>query len=342
MAIGVGTSTVINSNTTTSFTLVINSGVAAGNLLVLAAVNRDATANPTVTDNDVGGNTWTMLASQNAATNGAISVWWKRATANTASKTITVSGMTGSSCGGVTPFTGASIATTPTTGPFSGTTPVGESNASGNEGQAEITTARAGSMVFLVVGCTSNDTLNVTTQAATDPSSLTERFEATSSGGSDCSISLASALKTTAGATGAFSWAQTNGTGASLAFALLPLLDSLDATTNQTYTVSGTAATLKRGYRLSSESGTFIETGSAASLSKPLQAEPAAFVLNGIAAGLRKSWLPLGIGSETFLVSGSAATLTYTPLAGGGGKVFVMPFKKRSRIQLYYQRSGGL
>lgn len=93
MAITVGTSTVTSGATTTSFTLVINSGVVAGDILVLCATNRDATADPTVTDDDSGGNTWTKLSNQNADTNGAGTVWWKRATSGTASKTITVFGV---------------------------------------------------------------------------------------------------------------------------------------------------------------------------------------------------------------------------------------------------------
>lgn len=222
MAITVGTSTSTAAATTTSLTLVIDAGVATNDILVLALVNRDATAAPTVSDNDIGGNSWTLLRSQSATTNGSIHIYWKRATSGTAGKTITASGFTGSCAGGVTPFTGASLEPFP----FGASAVAGEANASANETQAAISVSHPGSMVFLVVGNTSNDTLNVTTQAATDPSSLTERFEGTSTGGNDCSISLSSAVKTTAGSTGAFTWAQTDGTGASLAFALDPAVST--------------------------------------------------------------------------------------------------------------------
>jgi hypothetical protein len=239
MAITAGTSTATAAATTTSLTLVINASVAAGDVLVLALVNRDATADPSVSDNE-GAGSWTKLANQNATTNGALTVWWKRATANTAGKTITATGFTGSCAGGVTPFRGVSIGTNP----FVGTTVVSEANASANETQAQITTLRDGSMVILVVGCTSNDTLNVATQAATDPASLAEKFEGTSTGGNDCSVSLACAVKTTAGATGAFTWTQTDGTGASIACALLPEVAATLTADSGGYTLTGTSVTL--------------------------------------------------------------------------------------------------
>lgn len=218
MAITIGTSVTDGANATTSVTLVIPSTVLSGHILVAAFVNRDATADPTVTDNDTGGNTWSRLASQSASGNGAISVWYKRATHTTFSKTVTASGFTNSSAGGLTPFIGASQEANP----FLGTTVVGAANASADVTQPEIVVAEGGSMVFLVVGATSNDNLNVATQASADPVSLTEQFEDVSTAGSDCSIALACAVKTAAGATGAFTWTMSNGTTASMAFALRP------------------------------------------------------------------------------------------------------------------------
>ncbi len=215
MAITVGTSTVTSGQQTTGFTLVINSGVVAGDILLLGVTNRGATADPSVTDDDSGGNTWAKVANQNADTNGAGTVWWKRATSATASKTITVSGCTNSASGCVTPYTGALASGTPYG------TPVSESNASGNNVQAGLTVGTANSFVCLFVHCTSNDTLNPNTYTATDPTTLTERAEGVSAGGSDCSCSHASAVKTSTGATGNLGWSQTSGTGASIAFELI-------------------------------------------------------------------------------------------------------------------------
>lgn len=237
MAITVGTSTVTSGAAGASPTLVINSGVQAGHVLYVGVTNRDGTTNPlTVTDNDTGGNAWALVAHQNATTNGSIETWWKRATSGTASKTITISGGTGSTAATVTPYIGVLATGTPHG------TPVSEANASGNETQAGIVTGAAGSFVLLFVGCTSNDTLNPTTYTATDPTTLTERAEGVSTTGSDCSMSHASAARANAGATGAISWAQTDGTGASIAFELLAAPDAQNITPTQAVATTAAAA----------------------------------------------------------------------------------------------------
>lgn len=241
MAITVGTSTATSGNQTTGFTLVINSGVVSGDILLLGVTNRGATADPTVVDNDTGGNTWAKIGNQNADTNGAITVWWKRATSGTASKTITVSGCTNSASGCVTPYTGCLGSGNPYG------TPVSEANASGDESQAGITTGTDGSFVCLFVGCTSNDTLNPNTYTATSPTTLTERAEGVSSGGSDCSMSHASAEKASAGATGTISWLQTDGTGASMAFELLPSSSQTVTPTAASSQTSGATPTITYG-----------------------------------------------------------------------------------------------
>ena len=100
---------VTSGNQTTGFTLSTHSGTRGGDLLVLVITNRDATANPTVVDNE-GAGTWTRKTTQNATTNGSVSLWYKRASgtkgeiSNTASKTVTVSGCTGSASGVLVTF----------------------------------------------------------------------------------------------------------------------------------------------------------------------------------------------------------------------------------------------
>src|SRR5688572_1904080 len=85
-------------NPTTSFTTVIPP-VAVGDLLLLDALNGGSTADPQVTDNDVGGNPWQKAISTTSLIRNA-SLWWKRATAASSGKTITAQGFT-NSCSGV-------------------------------------------------------------------------------------------------------------------------------------------------------------------------------------------------------------------------------------------------
>lgn len=332
MAITKGTGTASSGANTTGFTVVINSGVQANDILVIGITNRDATANPTCVDNE-GAGTWARITTVNAATNGSLSIWWKRASANTASKTITVGSCTGSASGYVLPFRGASLSTTP----FG--TPVGEPNASADEAQAGITTARDGSMVIHLIGCTSNDTLAPGNRTATTPSTLTESGEGTSTGGSDCSMSFASDVRSTAGATGNISWAQTDGTGASLAIELLPAWTPLTATSGAV-AITGTAATLKVGRVVSAGSGAESITGTAVTLRKnvPITAASGSVVIAGTAAGLRatrkvtassgstaiagtaaalKRTLKVTATSGSESITGTNATLTYTPNAVG-------------------------
>lgn len=208
---------------TTSFSCLIPSIVATDDILVLSCVNRDGTTDPAVVDDDVTGNLWALLGGQNADTNGELTVWWKRATAATASKTISATLFTGSCSGVLNVYRGCE-----TTGnPYENVT--GETNASANETQAGFTPTLNGSMVCLAVAQTSNDTLNVSTMACTDPGTLVGLVRGVSTGGSDCAVDFASAYQASAGVTGSFTWAQTNGTGASIAFDLVPENEPADA-----------------------------------------------------------------------------------------------------------------
>lgn len=215
MAVSFVASAVPAGNPTTSFTVTIPSETLTGDVLVFAATNRDATADPSVTDNDAGGNAWAKLGG--GAT--GLTVWWKRATGSTASKTLTASGFTGSSAGVVSLFRGVTAAATP----YESVTT--ESNASADESHAGFTPSRNGSMVCLAIANRTND-ISVTTVAATNPASLTAP-EKLSTGGSDCSCALARGAQTTAGATGNITWAQTDAATVSCAFGLIPAWDAL-------------------------------------------------------------------------------------------------------------------
>lgn len=313
MAITVGTSTATSGNRTTGFTLVIDSGVVANDILILCVTNRGATTDPIVVDDDIGGNLWAKLAGQNANTNGAGTVWWKRATSATASKTITVSGCTNSAAGCVTPFTGASLGATPYAGVVS------EANASGDESQAQITTTRAGSMVCLAIFCTSNDTLNPNTQVATSPSVITERAEGVSSGGSDCSATFCAAIKASAGATGTISWQQTDGTGASIAFELLEAVAALAANAGS-FTLTGNAATLAAGRKVAADAGAFVLTGSPAALvfGYNLGASAGSFTLTGVDVGMSRTRVLTADAGSFALIGFSAGLLDARSLFANG------------------------
>jgi hypothetical protein len=304
-------------NNTTSCTVVIPAAVLTGDVLVLDVVNRDATTNVSVADNE-GAGSWARITTVNATTNGSGQLWWKRATGNTASKTITVSGATGSVACVVTPYVGASIGSAPLG------TPVGEANASGNELQAGITTARDGSWVHHAVACTSNDTLNPGDRTATSPTTLTESGEGVSAGGSDCSVSAASAEKTTAGATGNISWAQTDGTGASYAVEVLIATGPLTAASGS-LAMTGTDAVLKYNRKVVADSGSFAMTGTAATLTRsyPLTASSGSFTVTGTDATLKYARI-LTAGSGSFALTGTAATTKYNRLVAAASGAFAV------------------
>jgi len=139
---------------------------------------------------------------------------WSRATGNHTGQTVTGSGLTNSCAAIVTVYRGCAA----TGNPLTDTTFIGEQNASGDETQAEIRTLSANAWVVLVVA--NSPDVAVTTQSCTSPGALTARAERLSTGGTDTSIAHASASKASAGLTGAFTWAQTNGASGSWAYAL--------------------------------------------------------------------------------------------------------------------------
>lgn len=198
---------------TTSCTLTIPAGTQADDIIVIGATNRNAAADLSVSDDDTGGNAPALLMKQLADTdNRSGQVWWKRATSGSAGMTITIAGATNSVAAGLTVYRGADTGATPWEAA------AGEKNASGDETQAAITVSD-GSMVCLFIFNTLND-ITPSSQACTDPGALTERFNALSAGGSDCGVNHASALKSGAGGTGAFTWAQADNIGCSIAFGL--------------------------------------------------------------------------------------------------------------------------
>ncbi len=218
MAVAHRASATPTGNPTTSFTVTIPASVLTDDDLYVFVCSRDhtaATAYPTVTDNDTGGNTWTRIAE---STDRKATLWRKKATSGSASKTVTVSGCVGSASGGISAYSGGASGD-PTTNIAV------EDNASGDESHAGFTPSFADSMICLAVFNTGNDNA-VTVLACTNPGTLEpERFEKLSTGGSDCATIHGSALQSGGPtATGSFTWAQTNGTTKSIVFAIKPAL----------------------------------------------------------------------------------------------------------------------
>ncbi len=197
---------------TTSCTVTIHASTAADDILLLQATNRNGAADLSVTDDDTGGNTWALLKKQLKDTSRSTQLWWKRATSGTASKTITVSGATNSIAAGCAVFSGASTAATP----YEAET--GEDNASGDETQAGITISSGSALIFCI-GNVLND-LTPTSQSSANFGALTESFNKTSAGGSDCGVNLSYKLGSS-GASGNLTWSQTDNLTATIVCGLL-------------------------------------------------------------------------------------------------------------------------
>ena len=198
--------------TTTSFSITLPA-TAAGDIIILEFCHR-GTGNGTI-GGTYTGPAFTLKHSQLfAASAFSGKTYWSRATGNHSGQTVTGSGLTNSCAAFVTIYRGALASGDP----LADATIVGEENASGNETQAQITTATDGSYTVLMV--VNSPDLAVATQACTSPGTLTERAERLSTGGTDSSIAHASAEKATAGATGAFTWTQTNAASGSWAYAI--------------------------------------------------------------------------------------------------------------------------
>jgi hypothetical protein len=200
--------------TTTSFSITLPT-TAADDIIVLEYTHRgtgDATLGGTYS-----GPAFTEKHDQQYATSTfSAKTCWSRATGNHSGQTVTGSGLT-NSCAAIVTVYRAALASGD---PLVDATIVGEQNASGDATNAQITTASDGAMVVLVVA--NSPDLAISAQACTSPGALTERAEVLSTGGTDTSISHASAVKSTAGATGAFTWTQTAAANGSWAYAIKP------------------------------------------------------------------------------------------------------------------------
>ena len=223
-------------NSTTSFSITLPT-TAANDIIVLEFTHR-GTGDGTI-GGTYSGPAFTLKKSQLYGVSlFSGKTYYSRATGNHSGQTVTGTGLTNSCAAIVTVYRGAI-----TSGdPLADATVVGEENLSGDESNAQITTTTDGAWVVLVV--VNSPDLDVNTQACTSPGTLTERAERLSTGGTDTSISHASAAKATAGATGALTWAQTNANSGSWAYAIRPqvsaaLTGTITASVNEADIVAG-------------------------------------------------------------------------------------------------------
>jgi hypothetical protein len=200
--------------TTTSFSITLPT-TAADDIIILEFVHK-ATANGTI-GGTYSGAAFTLKHSQTFNTSNSGKTYWSRATGNHTGQTVTGASLTDSCAAIITIYRGALASGDP----LAAATVVGEANALANETQAQITTLFDGAWVVLAVAVSDNQTAPAA-QTCTSPGALTERAERISSGGTDSTITHASAEKATAGATGAFTWTMSDVTSGSWAYAIQP------------------------------------------------------------------------------------------------------------------------
>jgi hypothetical protein len=173
-------SNALGGTTTTTSFSITLPTTAAGDIIILEFTHR-GTGNGTV-GGTYSGPAFTLKHSQLYATSTfSGKTYYSRATGNHSGQTVTGTGLT-------------------------------------NACAAEITTGNDNSWVVLVVA--NSPDVAISSQTCTSPGALAERAEVLSTGGTDASIAHASAEKSLAGATGAFTWAQTNGASGSWAYAI--------------------------------------------------------------------------------------------------------------------------
>jgi hypothetical protein len=227
---------------TSSATVTIPAGTQTGDDLYLQITGRARFGNetgPTVTDNDTGGNTWTMIA-ESTDNRRRGTVWHKKATSATASKTITITdaAATPTLAAGVAVYRGGH--STPTTNMTV------EEDLSGDSTHAGFTPDHANSMICLGICHQNNDTTTSAQATATSPGALTERFD-TGTTGNECATSHASELQSGGpSATGNFTWTIAAGLGWSFTWAIRPAPSGTAIVPNatvdaSTWTVTGAA-----------------------------------------------------------------------------------------------------
>jgi hypothetical protein len=229
-------------NSTTSFSITLPA-TQAGDIILLEVSHR-GTGLATVGGTYSGGAFTNKRNELYGGSTRSVQLWWSRATGNHSGQTVTGSGLTNSCAAIVTIYRGCVASGDPIEDID------GENNAAGNENSPAIDPVTNGAWIVLTVG--NQDDLAVTSQSCTSPGALTIRAERLSTGGTDSAVCHASAEKATAGNTGTFTWAQTDGGSGSFAYALTPAggattYTGAGATTLPLITASGSGRIIRKG-----------------------------------------------------------------------------------------------
>lgn len=205
----------LGTNPTTASSFTLPATAQADDVILLCFTSRDhtaGTAQPTVTDDDTGGNTWQQ---KTFSTDRKQQIWWKRCTSGSASKTVSVAGAVGSLSGVWGAFRDV----------YAGGDPIAdlasETNTSGDESHAELTVSHAGSYFIFAIFNTANDNTASSLSAATF-GALDGLLNHLSTGGNDCATAVAGKANVAASGSGAITWSQTNGATYTCALALRP------------------------------------------------------------------------------------------------------------------------
>lgn len=299
-------------NTTTSFSITLPP-TEAGDIVVLEFTHRGTA------DGTIGGTFTETLTKKHeqlyASSAFSGQTYWARCVGDHDGETISVTGLTNSCAGIVTIYRGALA----TGDPLAAATIVGEANASGNETQAQITTTVDGAYVVLVVA--NSPDVAVTSPACTSPGALNIEAEKLNAGGTDTSICHASAEKATAGATGAFTWAQTNGASGSWAYAIEPEPEAPEAFELEaepgSYAVTGAAAGLVAGIVMAAEVGAYAVAGAAAGFALEQNNAPGSYAVTGAAAEFAAAYVE-NAAPGSYALTGAAATFAIEATAAPG------------------------
>lgn len=291
----VGSPVVPAGNPTTGFTLTIPA-VSAGDICLLTLVSRGSTGlgSLAVTD-DEGAGSWTIAVPN---PDHKLTLWWKRASANTAGKTLTVAGAVNSCAGVLKCFSGV-IATDP---PYTDVST--EENASADETHAGITPSQADSMLCAVIANGANDNAVTSLSFATAGAlSMTEKL---STGGNDCACAFGHLLQSGGPtATGNLTWSQVDGQTRSTIFTLKPSTSTIveaEGSSSGGATVTGVGAAI--GASVGSSAGAATVNGVAAAVATSVGASAGVASVSGFGGGIVES-VGSSSGSATVLGEGS-------------------------------------
>lgn len=215
----VGAITNQQSNWTTTVSTAMN-GDLIGKRLVAIAVSRDSTsgsADVTLTDNS-GANTWTRT---NTDADKKSWMWEKVGAAGDLGAIATVASAVGSTQLVILIFNDASGAATNISD---------ETNSSGDETHASNTPSNANSYHVFAILDHGNDTNNPSSVSGATIGAHTSLVERTSTGGSDCRVSVYGAFNAGSSATGSLTWAQTNSTTKTISFFMPPAVTATAVT----------------------------------------------------------------------------------------------------------------